>query len=82
MRKYSFDDNGKSYVRISKAEARKIYQVEPVLICACDLRPLGPWGQGLWANVDRDFDTMVGEYEYYNCNAETGRYAAFYREIQ
>ena len=25
-----------------------------------------------------DFDTAINEYEYYNCNARVGRYAAYY----
>lgn len=28
-----------------------------------------------------DFDKTVNCYEYYNCNSETGKYSAFYREV-
>lgn len=29
-------------------------------------------------NSTRNFDTLCNHFEYYNCNNETGKYAAFY----
>ena len=29
---------------------------------------------------DTDFDKLVNQHEYYNCNAETGKYCAYYIE--
>ena len=32
-----------------------------------------------WYDV-KDFDSVVNEFEFYNCNYETGYYSAFYIE--
>ena len=31
---------------------------------------------------DTDFDKLVNQHEYYNCNAETGTYCAYYVEVK
>lgn len=52
------------------------------------------WNGGVYVNIDRDdyigvsdkwtkensFDRVVNCFEFYNCNNETGKYAAFYIE--
>lgn len=68
------------YTRISKAAARKAYAAgDTVYFCPVNWDPDSPWGLA-WYPVNNDipFGKLVTEYEYYNCNSETGRYAAFY----
>ncbi len=81
MRHYS---NG-GYVRISKAEARRVFNSgEWVYFCACNMRPGAPWHPETAAdNSDGgSFAAAVGWAEYYNCTcAETGRYLAYYRAV-
>ena len=36
------------------------------------------WKIVLTLDHARDFDSMVREFEYYNCNSEIGNYASFY----
>ena len=79
MRYYS----GGGYVRISKAEARRVFNAgEVVYFCACNMRPGAPWHPETGAdNSDGgSFAAAAGRAEYYNCtSAETGRYLAYYR---
>ena len=72
----------KSYIRISKKTARALYntgQENRVFFCPVNLNPESPWGL-MWnaPNNDISFDQLVSEYEYYNCDNDRGRYAAFY----
>ena len=70
------------YVRINKRTARRLYQTQPARLyfCPVNLNPESPWGLLYWpANNERPFDSLLNEYEGYNCtSSETGRYAAFY----
>ena len=70
--------------KINNATARKLFnEGKELWITACNMRPQ----QGILLNVpvyrylDKDFDKIVNAFEYYNCNNECGRYAAFYIEI-
>lgn len=68
------------YKRISKAAARRIYDNGGELyFCPVKLNPESPWGLLYWPG-DRgtSFDDHVNVFEAFNCNAETGRYTAFY----
>lgn len=68
--------------KINKAVARKLYDNnQPFWIVACNLRPecgilIGSASFERMADIP--FDNMVNSFEYYNCNNNTGRYAAFY----
>ena len=79
MRQYSIG----SYVRISKAEARRAFNAgEVVYFCACNMRPGAPWHPETAADNSDGvaFAAAVGWAEHYNCTcAETGRYLAYYR---
>ena len=70
------------YTRISKQAARKLYDAnKPVHICTCRFRPDNMWMPAVEIRHDKEeftFDNYVNAYEYYNCNKETGKYAAFY----
>lgn len=70
--------------KINKAVARKLYNAShPFWIVACNLRPqcgilIGSASFERMADIP--FDDMVNSFEYYNCNNDTGRYAAFYTD--
>lgn len=70
----------KHYTRISKTAARDLYAAgDDVYFCPVNLNPESPWGL-MWnpPNNDIPFEKLVNEYEWYNCDNERGRYAAFY----
>jgi len=80
--------------RISKAEARKRFNNGEIVRLAPNLANLAsPWIRGGAAICNKDFthnattarlagafDTLVNQFQHYNCNAELGRYVAFYKE--
>lgn len=69
------------FVRISKYEAKRRYNAgEAIRICACNMDPENMWGcyYDVCLEVDRKFEAVVNEFQYYNCNNETGRYPAYY----
>lgn len=72
-------------LRITKSVARKIYnEGGNVFFVPCYCNPdNNVWGLGIWQNKYLDgqydnFDTLVNAYEGYNCNGQTGEYAAYY----
>lgn len=74
---------GKTYIRVTKVHARHLFNAGECLILApSKIRPFNCWG--LWAETEQneceygDFDTLVYEFEYYNCDSETGKYTAFW----
>lgn len=76
-----FTLNDIRYERISKREARKYYNRGRRVYClACKLNPLSPLVHmcEMQYPSNADFDAVVNAYEWYNCNNECGRYAAFY----
>ena len=70
------------YTRINKPEARKLYNLgRPIVVLPCKANPNSPWFSNSTVSKEsgRDFDTLVNEFIYYNCNtAELGRRPAFY----
>lgn len=85
VNRYTVTINGAQWERITKAEARKLWDAKQRLyIAPCNMRPGGPWGIGAEINSENinngNFEDMVNEYEYYNCpNSATGEYASFYK---
>ena len=83
---YREGNHSATYVRISKARARKLCEEgKEVTIHPCNLSPESPWGYPPHLNwePDQDFDKFVNAFEYYNCtNSETGYYAAFYAKVE
>lgn len=72
-----------NYNRINKPEARKLYNLgRPITVLPCKADPNSPWFSNSTISkelTDKDFDTLVNEFVFYNCNtAELGRYPAFY----
>ena len=55
-----------------------------VKVCPVNMRVNDAWKWSLWATVSKpgecEFEAFVNEFEYYNCNNETGRYAKFFVE--
>ena len=83
MTHYEFtDDHGRKWYRVNKHRARRAFeQGERLVLCACNLRPFGPWHPEveITDNFWRTFDQLVNEFEYYNCSHPgEGAYASFY----
>lgn len=71
-----------NYTRINKSEARKLYNLgRPIVVLPCKANPSSPWfSNSMFSKKSgRDFDALVNEFTYYNCNtSELGRRSAFY----
>lgn len=88
MNKYTFEMGGKTYCRISKATARKMYERGGgFLACPCKLRPGWPWHPEVYICREMafpyagTFDKTIAYVTGMNCiNSETGRYLAYYAE--
>lgn len=84
MIKITYSHNGKTFVRVSKALARKAYDVGlDVVFCPCNLYPGEPYNPGIIVNKEnsenKPFETVLNSFEFYNCNLpETGKYTSFY----
>lgn len=78
-----FKNTTLNYTRINKSEARKLYNLgRPIAVLPCKANPNSPWFSNSTVSkesTDKNFDTLVNEFAYYNCNtAELGRRPAFY----
>lgn len=83
MIRYEYKDNtGKNWVRISKSQAKKLFESgEKVCFCPCKMRPFGWISSGIVMEQDyyRTFQGEVESFELCNCNSETGKYVSFYK---
>lgn len=74
------------YTRISKARARKLWDLgETVYACPCKLRPGTPWHveTAIHPVPHATLDTLLLPLLWHSsCNAETGRYLAFYVRLE
>lgn len=71
--------------KIRKNTARKLFnEGRELIITPCKCNPHGAWLTGftICKNTleNSDFDRLINEFEYYNCNSELGKYTAFYTE--
>lgn len=97
MKKYSFTNNGFTFERINKKDARTAYiNGLSVVICPANLRPFTGFHPEMTINrrnreqfvideigVKNDFENYINSFEFYNCrNSETGRYTAFYIPVR
>lgn len=84
--------HGEKFRRVNKIEARNLAKKNVSIgVCACKLDPFNPfYNPCAWFHPEQekqafdgydDFDKFVNAYEYYNCSAETGQYAAYYVEV-
>lgn len=86
MHSYEFtDDHGQRWQRVNKRRARRAYeQGERLVLCACNMRPFGPWHPEyeVFPSEHNDwssFDALVNSFEYYNCSHPgEGAYASYY----
>lgn len=70
-----------NYEKITRTTARKIHaEGKQVYALPCNMRTDSMWMPPVEIPTDRDFDKFCNEYQYYNCNSETGRRIAFYKE--
>lgn len=72
-------------IKIYKPEARKRFRRgEQIFVLPCKMRVDNVWQKPAMISKetypDEPFDRIIREYEWYNCNAETGYYTAYYIE--
>ena len=82
-----FKSQGTTYKRITKPHARKLFN-QGKLICIAPVNANMYYALcNLYAFINNydfdmnetlDFDKVVNEYEYYNCNSELGYYSKFF----
>ena len=88
MRNETYIDNGTVWQRITRSKAKKAYDkghwitlypvnLRPRTIC----NPPIPIRNDCGMTDGMTFEAVVNEFEYYNCNRETGRYAKFFMEV-
>ena len=79
----------KEFKKINKAQARKLYNNNVnVYILPCKVYPNynNAWIQPIKLNkeecidknYENDFDKIINNFEFYNCNTNLGRYTSFY----
>lgn len=85
MYRYKLRDGGLVYERVSKRAARKVFDTGgTVVLCATKTHPFGYWRPGCHITKEgfrfseADFYSVVRDYEFHNCNSETGRYSAYW----
>lgn len=84
MKKMIFEIGGVSYKRVTKPVARRTFNAgKNIILCPCNLRPGKPWNPESLIKSDFgvSFNQITNSFEYYNCNALAGYYAAFYIEV-
>ena len=96
MKRYEFQNDGFTFIRIPKNKARVAYNNGlTVIFCPCNLRPFSMWHPGIDitkkpdyvpcypGDPKNDFDYIVRVFEIYNCpDYETGKYTAFYIPVK
>ena len=69
------------YERVDKRRARRLYNegIELYMVpCNCSVHSMFTIRMGEYWDRDYPFDIVVNEFEWYNCNAETGKYTMFF----
>ena len=70
-----------NYKKITKTQARKMHaEGKAVYVTASKVNPYSIWMPPFEIPKETDFEEFCGEYCFYNCNAETGKRIAFYKE--
>lgn len=65
--------------RVIKSDARKYYNAGfNVYVLPCKVRLDNCWIKPYCLPKNQDFDKLVAEYSYYNCNNELGHYCSFF----
>lgn len=74
--------DGEIYTRVNKTKAKKLYnEGYNILVMPCNYGQLN----NLWTidveinnRSNKDFNNVINEFIYYNCNNEVGKYPNFY----
>ncbi len=90
MNKYTWTENGFTFKRVNKAQARRAYNNGlTVRFCPVNLRPGSPFRFDMDMNKGQEncsgvnFERLVNVFELFNCRGnETGKYAAFYIPVE
>lgn len=82
MYNFEFIKDGKKWHRVDKRIARKEFDAGGVVyLVPCKANPCSYWvGLIGICKESAGFDTVINEFEYYNCNTELGKRAAYYVE--
>lgn len=72
--------------QVQKRTAKKMYDSgETVYMQSSNFHPFGIWSKAhaiiKTKSNDESFDSLVHNFEYYNCGSESGRYVIFYEKI-
>lgn len=80
MRRITQEYDGTTWERVTKARARKVYESGGRVAFSPVLARWGAWVEPYIGsnNTGRPFDVTVSAVEFYNCNADLGRYLSYY----
>lgn len=77
--------SGVKVKQVNKTKARRMFnEGKELYMIPCNMRLNSPWGgpcRIVPKVFDNTFEQAVNVFEYYNCNAETGKYANFFVEV-
>lgn len=90
MRNYTFTENGFTFKRINKAQAKQAYNNGlTVRFCPVNLRPGSSFRFDMDMNKAQqncagvNFERLVNVFELFNCrDSKTGKYTAFYIPVE
>lgn len=83
MKQFVIKDKDRTYTRISKTAAKKMFELgREILLCPVHLRPGEPHHpKCVIKKGEQDFDAYIAMFKFHTAkNAETGFYPAFYIE--
>lgn len=80
MRRITQEYDGRTWERVAKMKARKVYESGGCVAVSPVLARWGAWVEPyiISNNTCGPFDLTVSAVEFYNCGAELGRYLAYY----
>lgn len=81
MKKYTYTDGGRLFVRITKTTARKAYSNGlRVVLCPSNLRPGFPYHPeiSISGKAAASFEEAVNSFEYYNLRGKKEPYSVLY----
>lgn len=83
IRQYKNTDTGTTFCQINKRKAEKMFnQGYTIYLHPYKLNPVSRWQTPMPCNkMGGEFETILNEFIYYNCNAESGRYPNYYVKL-
>lgn len=71
--------------QVNKTTARRLYNAsKEIYLVPCNMLPNDPWMSPLVASQklsEASFEAMLNCFQWYNCDAERGKYANFFVEV-